>query len=138
MRHHRPAAVAALAAVLGVTSCAPRSANRSAANDPYVKAALAYQDGDRDRAASLVQNALEKDPDHIMARLLLGNIHRDKAEYAAAAEHYQRVSELDPYSYKGHYLLGLMYHLLGKLQEATVSYLQSLKLEPDDVRSNMN
>ncbi len=108
------------------------------AEGSYVQAALAYQDGDRERAITALRNALQENPDLIMARFLLGSIYRDKGEYESAADQYKRVIELDPYTYTNHYNLGLMYHLLNRLQEAAVSYLQALKLNPQDAKSNMN
>lgn len=108
------------------------------ANDLYVQGALAYQEGNRDRAMAALQSALQSNPDLIMARYLMGTIHRDKGEYAAAAEQYKRVTELDPYVYSNHYHLALMYHLLNRLQDASISYLAAIKLNPEDFKSNMN
>jgi tetratricopeptide (TPR) repeat protein len=107
-------------------------------NSLYVKGALAYQEGSRDRAVAALQSALQVNPDLIMARFLLGNIYKEQGEYAAAAEHYERVVELDPYVAANHYNLGLVNHLLNRLQLAAASYLQALQLNPSDMRSNMN
>ncbi len=104
----------------------------------YVDAAIAYQEGDRDRALAALQNALSDNPDLIMARFLLAGLYRDKGNFDAAAENYKKVVELDPYSYTNHYNLGLMYHLLAKLQEAANSYLEAVHLNPVDPKSNMN
>jgi tetratricopeptide (TPR) repeat protein len=110
---------------------------RLAANS-YVEGALAYQEGDRDRAVIALLDALGENPDLIMARFLLGDIYRDEGKYEPAAEQYKRVVELDPYSYLNHYNLALMYHLLARLQEAAQSYLQAIDLNPVDAKSNMN
>ncbi|MGA2501202.1 MAG: tetratricopeptide repeat protein [Tepidisphaeraceae bacterium] len=104
----------------------------------YVDGAMAYQEGDRERAMAALQNALQDNPDLIMARFLLAGLYRDKGEFDAAAENYKKVVELDPYSYTNHYNLGLMYHLLAKLQEAAASYLEAIRLNPVDPKSNMN
>lgn len=104
----------------------------------YVDGALAYQEGDRERALSALQNALQDNPDLIMARFLLASLYRDKGQIESAAEQYRKVVELDPYSYSNHYNLGLMYHLLAKLQEAATSYLEAIRLNPVDAKSNMN
>ncbi len=123
-----------------VAGCSPQTATRApiAGNSSYVQGALAYQEGDRERALAALQAALRENPDLIMARFLLGTIHKEKGEYQAAADQYKRVVELDPFVYSNHYNLGLMYHLLDRLQEAAASYLQALKLNPADPKSNMN
>ncbi|MFI5378895.1 MAG: tetratricopeptide repeat protein [Tepidisphaerales bacterium] len=104
----------------------------------YVDGALAYQEGDKERALSALQNALQDNPDLIMARFLLASLSRDKGDFEAAAENYKKVVDLDPFSYTNHYNLGLMYHLLAKLQEAAASYLEAIRLNPVDAKSNMN
>ena len=128
------------AAMLLPAGCAPETATpaKVQGNEEYVHGALAYQEGDRERAIAALQSALRENPDLIMARFLLGSIYRDKGEYESAAEQYKRVVELDPFVYSNHYNLGLMYHLLDRLQDAAASYLQALKLNPQDVKSNMN
>ncbi len=104
----------------------------------YVDGALAYQEGDKERALLALQNALNDNPDLIMARFLLASLYRDKGQFESAAEQYKKVVELDPYSYVNHYNLGLMYHLLARLQEAASSYLEAIRLNPADAKSNMN
>ncbi|HEX2971465.1 MAG TPA: tetratricopeptide repeat protein [Tepidisphaeraceae bacterium] len=106
-------------------------------NDDYVRGALAYQEGDRDRAVEALQLAIQENPDLIMARFLLGTIHKEKGQYEAAVQQFQQVVALDPYAYTNHYNLGLVYHLLNRLQEAASSYLQALNLNPQDLKSNM-
>jgi tetratricopeptide (TPR) repeat protein len=136
----RLAAVALLAAT--ATGCVDfgRGSGQqlSRGNTLYVKGALAYQEGDKDRSMAALHSALQVNPDLIMARFLLGNIYKEKGEYAAAAEQYKRVVELDPYVAANHYNVGVVYHLLSRLQEAATSYLQALQLNPSDMRSNMN
>lgn len=119
------------------SSSAPEQRNVNA-KQLYVQGALAYQEGDRQRALEALHNALKENPDLIMARFLLGNVYRDKGQYAEAAEQYRRVTQLDPYSYKNFYMLGLMEHLLNRLQEAAGSYLRAVALNPEDPKSNMN
>jgi tetratricopeptide (TPR) repeat protein len=67
-------------------------------NDSYVRGALAYQEGDRDHAAEALQAAIQENPDLIMARFLLGTIHKEKGQYQAAVEQFKHVVELDPYT----------------------------------------
>jgi tetratricopeptide (TPR) repeat protein len=103
----------------------------------YVRGHLDYQQQNYDRSLRSLEAALRSDPNLIMARFLLGTIHREKGEYEAAAQQYERVVQLDPYSYTNHYYLGLMNHLLNRLQEAAANYLTALKLNANDMKSNM-
>jgi len=119
--------------------CARETATRIdiKGGDQYVRGALAYQEGDRERAVIALQEAIRENPNLIMARFLLGSVYKDKGQYEAAAEQYKKVVDLDPYVYSNHYNLGLVNHLLNRLQEAAASYLQALSLKPDDLKSNM-
>lgn len=133
--------ILAASTALGTAICGCRSTNSSSAppaKSLYVQAAVAYQEGDKERAASALRQAIAESPDLIMARLLLGSIYRDQGNYSAAADQYRYAVELDPYTASNHYNLGLMYHLLNQLHDAASSYLQALKLNPADVKSNMN
>ncbi len=142
MKHTPPKLIVpVILAGLLAAGCYPQartsSDNLVKGNDLYVSGALAYQQGDRDRAMAALQSALQENPDLIMARFLLGTIYRDKGEYTAAVEQYRKVVELDPLVAANHYNLALMYHLLSRLKEATASYLDALKLNPQDLKSNM-
>ena len=146
--HHLPGyarqALACAALAISAAGCIdfthpPNQTQRlTRGNALYVQGALAYQEGSRDRALAALQSSLQVNPDLIMARFLLGNIYKEQGEYAAAAEQYERVVELDPYVAANHYNLGLVNHLLNRLQIAAASYLQALELNPADPRSNMN
>ena len=131
------ASLVAVFALAGCRQSASSSPGLVKGNDLYVQGAIAHQSGDDNRALAALQSALQENPNLIMARFLLGNIYRDKSEYAAAAEQYKRVVELDPYVAANHYNLGLMYHLLSRLQDAASAYLDALKLNPQDLKSNM-
>jgi tetratricopeptide (TPR) repeat protein len=133
-------ALAALLVLVAIPGCVHQPALQEpvAGTTGYVSGALAYQEGQRERAIDALQNALRDNPNLIMARFLLGNIYKDQGDYRSAAGEYEKVVELDPYVFSNHYNLGLMYHLLNELQKAAVSYLNALKLNSQDPRSNMN
>lgn len=103
----------------------------------YNDGARAYQSGKPELAAKSLRAAIQENPDLVMARFLLAQIHREKGDYSAAVEQYQRVADLDPSVFTNHYNLGLMYHLLSRLQEAVTAYLQAIRLNPNDLKSNM-
>jgi superkiller protein 3 len=124
--------------MLVVLGCANRDSGRhGGAIDSYVQGVLAYEKGDTTKAMSNLQEAVKKDGDLIMARSLLGDIHRSKAEYDSAREQYEQLATLDPYEYRNHFRLGLVYQLLDRLPDAAVSYLKALDIKPSDSQSNM-
>jgi tetratricopeptide (TPR) repeat protein len=138
-RHRIARCSCVLAAAVSLGGCTQEALEPKVVpgNQSYVEGALAYQEGDRERALAALQAALQTNPDLIMARFLMGNIYRDKGDFASAADQYKKVVELDPYVYSNHYNLGLMYHLLSRLQEAAASYLEAVRLNPQDLKSNM-
>jgi tetratricopeptide (TPR) repeat protein len=128
----------ALLGAMALGGCQSEASRRVVrGNQLYVEGALAYQDGNRERAMAALQSAVQENPDHIMARFLMGTIFKEKGEYAAAAEQYKRAAELASSVAGNFYNLGLMYHLLNRLQEAAASYVHAINLNPQDLKSNM-
>ena len=115
-----------------------QAARDNSALDAYVQGVMAYQKGDNDKAMANLQDAVSKKNDLVMARSMLGDLHRSRSEYDAAREQYEVVTRLDPYEHQNHYRLGLVYQLLERLQDAAASYLTALNLKPDDGPSNMS
>jgi len=72
------------------------------------------------------------------AQARLGEIYRQRSQYEKALPHDQAVARLDPYNFLSFYNLGLTYHWLNRLQDASVEYLRAIELKPTDVKSNMN
>jgi tetratricopeptide (TPR) repeat protein len=103
----------------------------------YVQGVLAYQKGDTDKAVADLQEAVNIKGDLVMARSMLGDLYRARANYEGAREQYEVASRLDPYDYVHHFQLGLALQFLQRFQEAAVSYLKALDLRPDDPPSNM-
>jgi tetratricopeptide (TPR) repeat protein len=144
----RPLLTFAVAAWLGASllylagGCANQakveSAKNTAALDSYVQGVLAYQNGDTVAAMNNLQAAVNKKGDLVMARSMLGDLYRSKSDYEAARQQYEVVSRLDPYEFKNHYHLGLVYQFLNRLQEAAASYITALNLKPNDAPSNMS
>src|SRR5688572_9411316 len=79
-----------------------QAAREDAALDAYVKGVMAYQKGDTDRAMTNLQAAVNKKNDLVMARSMLGDLHRSRSEYDAAREQYEVVTRLDPYEHQNH------------------------------------
>jgi hypothetical protein len=87
----------------GRSASAQLSAARTAADfNPvsvvplYLQASALEAEGDRDEAEAKLQDALSKEPDNFVTLTLLGDLEVRESRFAAAADHYQRASELNP------------------------------------------
>jgi len=138
------AAIGALAAgtlllqLSGCQSKPPPPVGRQAAINTYVKAMIAYQSGDRERAIAALQLAVHEHEDLVMPHTMLGDLYQSKKDYGQAAQQYEKVVKLDPYAYENHYKLGLVYQLLNRLEDSVSSYLHAINLNPQDFNSNLN
>jgi tetratricopeptide (TPR) repeat protein len=131
------AAICSLALYIGGCASSRDSAERNkSALDAYVQGVRAYNGGDTDAAMKNLQQAIQKQNDLIMARSILGDLYRARADYDAAREQYLTLTTLDPYDYFNYYRLGLVYQLVDQLAEAASSYLKALSLKPEDPNSN--
>jgi superkiller protein 3 len=125
-------------AVIGTGCASSNSSNGIKGVDNYVKAVQAYNSGDRDRAVANLLTATRVNPDLIMARLMLGDLYREGGDYNSAVGQYEKLVQLDPYTWSNFYKLGVTYQFLERLQDAANSYSKALKLNPDDANTNMN
>jgi len=132
-----PACLLGLALALS-TGCAVDSASsRNNARDQRVAQNLddarnALAAGLDDQALAAFNAVLEENPDVTEAHLGVGDIYRQRNDYAAAETAYATATETDPNNLDAHYYLGLMRQLLGKVEQAVTAYLQALLIEPDD------
>jgi tetratricopeptide (TPR) repeat protein len=104
----------------------------------YVEGVRAYRSGDQEQAISALEDATRANPKLTMARALLGDLYKERGDYTKAADQYKAATELDPYTGRNFYKLGVAYHLLQQLQDAVNAYLRAMKLDPKDWESHMN
>jgi tetratricopeptide (TPR) repeat protein len=144
MKHHLPRGLILIpiAGALFIAGCADMPSSRSAdaprAIDQYVTGYQAYKRGDTDYAKQTLEAAVINNPDLRMARVVLGEIYRDQNNYSAAAQQYEVLTRIDPYTLSNHYYLGVSYQFLSRFKESAVAYLKGLELDPQDFKSNMN
>jgi tetratricopeptide (TPR) repeat protein len=117
---------------------APTVATSAAGVQRYVEAVRMQRSGKLEQAISTLEDAARTNPRLTMTRSLLGDLYKDRGDYSKAADQYQSVAELDPYTGRNFYKLGVAYHLLQQLQNAIASYLQAIKLDAKDWESHMN
>jgi tetratricopeptide (TPR) repeat protein len=118
--------------------CASQQSGSSRGTDQYVSALNALAASDKPRAQTLLQQAVDENPDLIMAHVVLGDLYFDQNQTAKAADQYQALTRLDPYNAENFYKLGLSDQLLNRLKAATTSYLRALELNPQDARAARN
>lgn len=118
--------------------CAVQSADQSRATQEYVSALNALHANDKTRATSLLERAIDQNPDLVMAHIVLGDLYFDENETAKAASQYEVLTRLDPYNADNFYKLGLSEQLLNRLKSAAASYLRALDLNPADARAARN
>lgn len=123
------------------------AANRKAARadltppvavEQYVGAVGAHRAGNDEQAISALERATRTNPRLIMARILLGDLYKERGDYTKAADQYLAVTDLDPYTARNFYKLGVSYHLVQKLRAAVVAYTRAVQLDPNDWESHMN
>lgn len=140
----RPARLVSLTCVLLAGGCAaPKKASPAPLTPPvgaekYVDGVRAYRTGDEDQAILALEDATRTNPKLIMGRLLLGDLYKERGDYTKAADQYLAVTELDPYTGRNFYKLGVSRHLQQQLREAVVAYTRAVKLDANDWESHMN
>lgn len=95
----------------------------------------ALRTGGMERAAELLSAVLEEDPDVILARFLLGNLHLRRNEFAEAEAAFQRVLSRDETNFEAAYGLALAHKGQGRIEDAAVGFERCLALHPESVGS---
>lgn len=93
-------------------------------------AAVARGRSQPERAAELLEGALELDPDHARGHLLAADLALDADDGAAALAHLDRLVELAPRVGAVRNRRGLARELLGRMDGAEDDYLAAVQLEP--------
>ena len=73
-----------------------------------------------------------------MARMTLGELYMKRQAYDRAVPHLQVAADLDPYTLKNFYNLGLSLQVINRLQESAKAYVRAIDLDADDFKSNIN
>ena len=98
---------------------------------------VSYQNmGRLDEAARVLGEVVAKNPNHVMARLHLGNVLKSQGLYQQALEHYQAVSEDVGKSAVFHTDLGEIFYNIGRTDEAIAELRKAIKLDADYWRSH--
>ncbi len=136
-----------LLAAAVLTGC--RNVSDKLANDHYAEGVIAMDGHDYRRALAELELAVRLNPKLSVAHTAMGDIYRKQQQPALAADAYSRACRANPYAFRPHYNLGVMYQLLADaaaapgaageyLRKAVRIYLRAVSLRPDDFGTNLN
>lgn len=101
----------------------------AAAEGSYL-GALSLLDTDRASGLARIEQLLEVDPDHVLARVTLGNLHLQDHAFEEALAAYREAQDRAPLLAEIHHLQGVVYRKLNDLERATHALRQALFLQP--------
>jgi tetratricopeptide (TPR) repeat protein len=149
--HDRWIAIAALAACMAIGGCtrARQDLQSSQAVKHYVKGQMLADEGDYEAALAELARAARMDPNLSVAHAAIGDIHRNRGDYSLARNSYETACQTNPYAFRPHYNLGVIYQTLAVaakkasevtdlLRRATHVYLRAVALEPEDFDAHLN
>lgn len=125
-----------LLVLVGCTSCHPAGplAGTSASGDSLaIRGENAYERGDYETAAELLQRAIEKGtvrtPPEVV-HTALGNVYNELERFDEAIAAHKRALEINPRCFEAWNNLGVCYRLTDNLEEAANCYHKALDLNP--------
>jgi chemotaxis protein methyltransferase CheR len=97
----------------------------------YHQAVELLESGQRTVALELLEQLLEQDPGHVVARVTLGNLLLSEHAFDAAHDAYREARQRQPLLAEVHYLQGVVLRKLGRLDLAEGAFRHALFLQPD-------
>ena len=119
-------------------SVALSSINHPQAQNLLQLAIKAHQSGKLLQASKRCQEILAKQPDHMDAWLVLGNIYRQQGKLEQAISAYQKLIQLQPSQVHLMNNLGVLYIQQGQPSKAIATFQQIIKLQPDYAQAHGN
>ncbi len=149
MPTRRIAVLLAVAGALAAAGCQLEEISKQQAIDHFVRGQLLADQGDVEAALRELAKAVKADPDLSVAHCAIGDIHRKRDDHDLARRSYENACEANPYAFRPHYNLGVVYQFLAEaaaafergqeyLREAVAVYLRATVLDPDDFDTNLN
>jgi arylsulfatase A-like enzyme/Tfp pilus assembly protein PilF len=91
-----------------------------------------------EQAESAIRSVLERDPDVLEARYILGNIFTRQEKYEEAIEEYSKALSVDPEYYDAIFGIALAYSKSGNSEEAIVGFKHLLDIDPKDTKPHFH
>jgi predicted O-linked N-acetylglucosamine transferase (SPINDLY family) len=101
-----------------------------AVDDPIQEGLAHRQAGRLEEASRAFHRALEREPDHVYALQLLGEVYCARGEVSTAAGLLSRAAAIETHDPGLHNNLGALLEELGRLQEAIERYRRAVELDP--------
>lgn len=148
----RTATLGAVLVILavGLTGCGTWWDINTHIADHYAEKGIRLAEaGDYDAALEELAKAVRFNERCAAAHETTGDIHRRRGDYDQARDAYEHACESDPYAFRPHYNLAVVYQSLSSaaqrandareyLQKAVSVYLRAVTLEPGDFDANLN
>ncbi len=126
-----------------------RKMRNKIAIDHYVRGQLLADQGDVDAALAELAKAVRVNKGLSVAYSAMGDIHRKRNDYPQARESYESACQTNPYAFKPHYNLGVVYQSLAAaatrveqvrdyFRQATGVYLRAMAISPKDFDTHLN
>ncbi|MGB2821372.1 MAG: tetratricopeptide repeat protein [Phycisphaerae bacterium] len=149
MPTRRVAILLVAAGALLTAGCQLQEITRKQAIGHFVRGQLLADDGEMEAALRELAEAVKADPDLSVAHCAIGDIHRKRGDHQLAKRSYEDACRANPYSFRPHYNLGVVFQVLSEaaqavergqeyLREAVAVYLRASVLDPDDFDTNLN
>lgn len=117
--------------------------------DHYVTGQMLYDKGDYAAALAELRKAIAADPNLSVAQSAAGDIYRKQGNYDMARHCYEQACAANPYAFRPHYNLGVVYQFLAEaattaeqvqeqLTKAAKAYLRALTIKDNDFDTNLN
>lgn len=104
--------------------------NPQRAQDLSQKGRTAFEEGNRKRALSLFEEALQSDPENVQILSNLGSLHYREGNLKQAEEYYQRGIKINPQDQYAQLYLGIVLQERGNVKEALEHLKKARKLDP--------
>lgn len=108
----------------------PGAASSRGAQDRFLTAVQAEENGDKPRAMALYEEMLRLDPTYAPAHINLGTIHFHLRQFARAEELYRCATVADPNYVLAFFDLGNVLDELQRLEESIAAYCRAVELSP--------
>jgi tetratricopeptide (TPR) repeat protein len=108
-----------------------REAAREDALELFEQAMTEYKSSHRDKALSLLKQAVDKDSRNAQVWMQIGVIEYERNSYYESARAFHRASRLVPTRYEPYFNLGTVYEMTSQFTQAIESYKKALEMAPD-------
>ena len=115
----------------------PARASGEQARIHFLQALKAKQEGNLLAAESLLQKAVEIEPQNPDFRFELGNLYVERGNLEGARMELEQTVMVAPVHIPAHYNLGLVYRDLGLTGEARAQFREVLELDPSNVKAEL-